>query len=130
MQNCLGLYIEENIIKYAKISKEKDNIKIDSFGVKFYDDINKAIKQVIEETFSYKTPISVNLTGEKYNFFNMFSLLNKNDLKKAIDLEFEEYCSEKGQNVNAFETRYAAVNNLEDKERVKIIFRANKVYFT
>ena len=122
MQNCLGLYIEENIIKYAKISKEKDNIKIDSFGVKFYDDINKAIKQVIEETFSYKTPISVNLTGEKYNFFNMFSLLNKNDLKKAIDLEFEEYCSEKGQNVNAFETRYAAVNNLEDKEKLKIIF--------
>ena len=122
MQNCLGLYIEENIIKYAKISKEKDNIKIDSFGVKFYDDINKAIKQVIEETFSYKTPISVNLAGEKYNFFNMFSLLNKNDLKKAIDLEFEEYCSEKGQNVNAFETRYAAVNNLEDKEKLKIIF--------
>lgn len=122
MQNCLGLYIEENIIKYAKISKEKDNIKIDSFGVKFYDDINKAIKQVIEETFSYKTPISVNLIGEKYNFFNMFSLLNKNDLKKAIDLEFEEYCSEKGQNVNAFETRYAAVNNLEDKEKLKIIF--------
>lgn len=122
MQNCLGLYIEENIIKYAKISKEKDNIKIDSFGVKFYDDINKAIKQVIEETFSYKTPISANLTGEKYNFFNMFSLLNKNDLKKAIDLEFEEYCSEKGQNVNAFETRYAAVNNIEDKEKLKIIF--------
>lgn len=122
MQNCLGLYIEENIIKYAKISKEKDNIKIDSFGVKFYDDINKAIKQVIEETFSYKTPISVNLASEKYNFFNMFSLLNKNDLKKAIDLEFEEYCSEKGQNVNAFETRYAAVKNLEDKEKLKIIF--------
>lgn len=122
MQNCLGLYIEENIIKYAKISKEKDNIKIDSFGVKFYDDMDKAIKQVIEETFSYKTPISVNLTGEKYNFFNMFSLLNRNDLKKAIDLEFEEYCSEKGQNVNAFETRYAAVNNLEDKEKLKIIF--------
>lgn len=122
MQNCLGLYIEENIIKYAKISKDKENIKIDSFGVKFYDDINKAIKQVVEETFSYKTPISVNLIGEKYNFFNMFSLLNRNDLKKAIDIEFEEYCSEKGQNVNSFETRYAAVNNLEDKEKLKIIF--------
>ena len=122
MQSCLGLYIEENLIKYAKISKEKSDIKIDSFGVKFYDDIDKAIKQVIEETFSYKTPISVNLKGENYNFFNMFSLLNRNDLKKAIDLEFEEYCSEKGQNVNAFETRYAAVNNLEDKEKLKIIF--------
>ena len=89
MQSCLGLYIEENIIKYAKISKEKESIKVDSFGVKFYDDINKAIRQIIEETFSYKTPITVNLMGEKYNFFNMFSLLSKNDLKKAIDIEFE-----------------------------------------
>ena len=122
MQNCLGLYIEENIIKYAKISKEKDNIKIDSFGVKFYDDVEKAIKQVIEETISYKTPISINLKGEKYNFFNMFSLLSKTDLKKAIDIEFETYCTEKGQNVNSFETRYAAVSDLQDKERVKIIF--------
>ena len=122
MQSCLGLYIEENIIKYAKISKEKENIKVDSFGVKFYDDINKAVKQIIEETFSYKTPISINLVGEKYNFFNMFSLLSKNDLKKAIDIEFETYCTEKGQNFNSFETRYAAVTNLEDKEKVKVIF--------
>lgn len=122
MQSCLGLYIEENIIKYAKISKEKESIKVDSFGVKFYDDINKAIKQIIEETFSYKTPISINLVGEKYNFFNMFSLLSKNDLKKAIDIEFETYCNEKGQNFNSFETRYAAVTNLEDKEKVKVIF--------
>ena len=122
MQNCLGLYIEDNIIKYAKISKEKESIKVDSFGVKFCDDLNKTIKQIIEETFSYKTPISINLKGEKYNFFNMFSLLSKNDLKKAIDIEFETYCTEKGQNFNSFETRYAAVTNLEDKEKVKIIF--------
>ncbi len=122
MQNCLGLYIEENIIKYAKISKEKDDIKIDSFGVKFYENIDKAVKQIIEETFSYKTPISTNLIGENYNFFNMFSLLNKKDLQKAIEIEFETYCSEKGQNSNSFETKYAAVNNLEDKEKVKIIF--------
>ena len=25
--NCLGLYIEENLIKYAKVSKEHDKIK-------------------------------------------------------------------------------------------------------
>ena len=122
MQSCLGLYIEENIIKYAKISKEKETIKVDSFGVKFYDNVEKAIKQIIEETASYKTPISVNLKGEQYNFFNMFSLLSKNDLKKAIDIEFETYCNEKGQNANSYETRYAAVTNLEDKEKVKIIF--------
>lgn len=121
MPSYLGLYIEENIIKYAKVSKEKEKVKIDSFGIKFYSNISQAIKQIIEETYSYKTPISVNLTEETYQYFNMFSLLNKKDLEKAIKLEFETYCSDKGYNSNSLETRYAIVNNTEDKEKLKVI---------
>ena len=43
MSNCLGLYIEENLIKYAKVSKDHDNLKVESFGVKFYDKLGQAI---------------------------------------------------------------------------------------
>ena len=121
MPSCLGLYIEDNLIKYAKVSKEKENIKIDSFGVKFYSNISQAIKQIIEETYSFRTPISVNLTEETYQYFEMFALLNKKDLEKAIKLEFESYCSEKGYNPNSLETRYAIVNNTENKEKLKVI---------
>ena len=84
MASCLGLYIEPNIIKYAKVSKERDILKVESFGIKFYDKIGEAIKQVITDTYSFKTPISINLSEETYQYFYMFSLLNKNDLKKAI----------------------------------------------
>ncbi len=121
MPSYLGLFIEDNLIKYAKVSKEKENIKIDSFGVKFYSNISQAIKQIVEETYSYRTPISVNLTEEAYQYFNMFSLLNKKDLEKAIKLEFESYCNEKGYNPNSLETRYAIVNNADDKEKLKVI---------
>ncbi len=121
MPSYLGLYIEENLIKYAKVSKEKDNIKVDSFGMKFYTDIDKTIKQIVEETYSFKTPISINLTEETYQYFNMFSLLNKKDLEKAIKLEFETYCAEKGYNSNSLETRYVIVNNTENKEKIKVI---------
>ena len=38
MANCLGLYIENNLIKYAKVSKEHEKLKVESVGVKFYDD--------------------------------------------------------------------------------------------
>ena len=75
----------------------------------------------MSETFSYHIPISVNLSEEMYNYFYMFSLLNKNDLKKAIDTEFESYCYDKKINKNAFETRYALCNELEDKDKVKVI---------
>ena len=57
MSSCLGLYIENNLIKYAKVTKERDLTKVEAFGVKFYDQIGPAINQIIAETFSYKTPI-------------------------------------------------------------------------
>ena len=80
MPSYLGLYVEDNLIKYAKVTKNKQQIKVDSFGIKFYSDIYKAIEQIVEETNSAKTPISVNLKNESYQYFNMFSLLNKKDL--------------------------------------------------
>lgn len=127
MSTCLGLYIEDNVIKYAKISKDNDTIRVDSFGIKFYDKINDAIKQVIEETYSYKVPISVNLSNENYHYFYLFSLLNKKDMQNVINTEFESICYDNGLNKEAFETRYVLVDDLEDKEKVKAIHvSANK----
>ena len=37
MSSCLGLYIESNVIKYAKVTKERETLKIESFGIKFYE---------------------------------------------------------------------------------------------
>ena len=128
MTNCLGLYIEENLIKYAKVSKDHDNLKVESFGIKFYDKLGQAIDQIVEETYSQKTPISINLSEEMYNYFDMFSMLSKNDLQKAIKTEFDSFCSEKGYNPNIFETRYAIVDYPDDKEKLKVIHIAeNKI---
>jgi len=127
MASCLGLYIEENIIKYAKLSKDKEVIKIDSFGIKFYDRLAEAIEQVISETYSYKTPISINSANEMYNYFHVFNLLTKKDRHSYIKTEFESLCYEKELNVDVFETRYVLVNDLEDKEKIKAIHvSANK----
>lgn len=128
MSSCLGLYIQNNLIKYAKVTKERDNLKVEAFGVKFYDNINEAINQIVSETYSYKTPISTNLSEESYNYFYLFSLLNKNDLKKSIDTEFDSFCYEKGYNRNALETRYALVPDIQDKQKIKVIhISSNKI---
>ena len=121
MASCLGLYIEDNIIKYAKLSKDKEVIKIDAFGIKFYDRLNEAIEQVIEETYSYKTPISINTSNENYNYFYIFNLLNPKDMHSYINTEFESICFEKELDANTFESRYVLVDDLEDKEKVKAI---------
>ena len=121
MSSCLGLYIESNVIKYAKVTKDRETLKIESFGMKFYEKIGEALNQIVSETFSYNIPISVNLSEEMYNYFYMFSLLNKNDLKKAIDTEFESYCYDKKVNKNAYETRYALSNDIDDRDKIKVI---------
>ena len=121
MSTCLGLYIEENIIKYAKVSKDHDQIKVESFGTKFYDDLDKVVKQIVEETYSYRTPISINLSEEMYNYYDVFAMLSKKDLPKAIKTEFEAYCGEKNYNPNVFETRYAITPNTQNKEKLKVI---------
>ena len=116
--SCLGLYIEEHLIKYAKVSKERNTMRVEAFGIKFYDKIGPAIEQVIQETYSQKTPISINLSHEMYNYFNMFALLTKNDLQKAIQTEFGSYCSEMGYSPEVFESRYAIAGTQDDKIRV------------
>ncbi len=122
MASSLGIYLENNIIKYAKVSKEQDTIKVESFGIKFYDDdLQNELKQIINETYSFKVPISINLSGEMYNYFDMFALLNKKDLPKAIKTEFEMFCEDKEYNPNAFESRYALASSIEDKEKLKVI---------
>lgn len=127
MTSCLGIYIEPNFIKYAKISKDHDILRVESFGIKFYDKLGDAIDQIISDTYSFKTPISINLSEEIYQYFYMFTLLNKTDMKKAIQTEFESFCSDKGINKNGVEARYALVNSLDDKEKIKVIHvSANK----
>ena len=127
MTSCLGIYIEPNFIKYAKISKDHDILRVESFGIKFYDKLGDAIDQVISDTYSFKTPISINLSEESYQYFYMFTLLNKVDMKKAIQTEFESFCTDKGINKNGVEARYVLVNSLDDKEKIKVIHvSANK----
>ena len=74
MQNCLGIYIENNLIKYAKVSKDKNDYKVEAFGVKFYDNLNDTIKKIVEETYSFNTPITINLANEKYLYFDIFMI--------------------------------------------------------
>lgn len=121
MASCLGIYINQNIIKYAKVSREKDDLKIEAFGIKVYSDLHQTIDQIISETFSFKIPISVNMSEETYNYFYMSDLLNKKDLGKAIDTEFESLCYEKQYNPNALESRYALVNDVNEKGKIKVI---------
>lgn len=123
MAECLGLFVQDNLIKYAKISKENDSAKIENFGVKFYDqDIEKTIKQIVDETFSYRTPISINLAKEKYANSEVFSLLKDVDQKKAVKTEFEYLCNEMSKNRLTLDYKYIISNEQNDKDKRTVLY--------
>ncbi len=121
MQKCLGIYIENNLIKYAKVSKEKEIFKIESFGVRFYENLNSEIEKIIEETFSFNTVISINLANEKYLYFDVFALLNKKEIGETVKTEFETYCEEKKYNTNVFESRHTLMTNEKDQDKIRAL---------
>lgn len=123
MPSCLGIYIQDNLIKYAKISKERDNTKVEAYGVKFYEtDIEKVIEQIVQETYSYQVPISVNISNENYTYANIFNLLKAQDLEKAINTEFEFFCNNNNKNKNTIEFRKIKVPNFEDRDKKRVIY--------
>lgn len=129
MPSSLGIYIEDDLIKYAKVVKEKDSLKVEAFNVMFYEQNNlaEAIDQVINETYSFKIPICINVSGELYNYYDVFALLNKADVKKSLDIEFDMMCNEKNYNKNSLEARYILMTNKDDNEKVKALhIAANK----
>lgn len=131
MSTCLGIYIDKNIIKYAKVSRDNEKITIDAFGIKVYTDAVTAINQIISETYSFKIPISVNISNEAYEYFYMTKLLNKKDIKKAVETEFESICYERKYNYNALETRYTLIDDINDKDKIKVInMSTNKLEIT
>ena len=121
MSSCLGIYIEDNLIKYAKVSKNNDLVKVESFGIKAYDSLDATLKQIVDETYSYKIPVSINLTDERYNYFDVFSSLNKKDIEGIVKTNFENLCYDEGVNKDSFEQRFIYTSSPESKEKIRAI---------
>lgn len=123
MADCLGLFVQNNLIKYAKVSKENENIKIENYGIKFYEqDLQKVVEQIVDETFSYKTPISINISDEKYNKTQIFGLLSEADQKKSIKTEFEFYYNQIGKNRLTVEYRTVVSNDTMDTDKKNVLY--------
>lgn len=121
MKNCFGIYIEKNIIKYAKIEKENSMFKIKAFNVEFYDDLQLTLKKIIEETDSYKTPICMNIFGEFYTYFDESPKSEFKDIKKEIKEEFKEFCKRENKNFSDLENRFNLIENRYEPDRKKVI---------
>ena len=127
MLSSLGIYVDKNLIKYAKLKKVKDSYKLESFNVEVFENLNEALIKIINETNSHKIPVCINISNELYNYFDVFSILEKKDITKSLDIEFEMLCSDKGYDHSSLESRYVLRENKENFDKYKSIYiSANK----
>lgn len=122
MLSCLGVYIDKNLIKYAKLKKVKDTFKIEAFNVEVFEDLEASLKKIIDETGSNKCPICINISNELYNYFDVFSMLDKKDIAKSLNIEFEMLCDEKGYDKKSLDSRYILMENSDNFEKYKAMY--------
>lgn len=103
--SSLGIYIDDGLIKYAKLRRDKDEVKVEAFNVVFYENLEREVNKIISETGSSKVPICLNLSNEVYNYFEVISLMQQKDRAQSIKLDFETLCAEKGMQASDFEAR-------------------------
>lgn len=127
MLSCLGIYVDNNLIKYAKVKRTKDTYKVEAFNVEVFEDLQEALEKIIIETDSTQTPISINISNEFYNYFDVYSVLEKKDISKSLDIEFEMLCNQKKYDKKALESRYILMDNKENPDKLKAMYiSANK----
>lgn len=76
MANCLGIYLDDNIVKYAKLSVDNNKmVKVEKYGIKFTNQDDKfVIRQIIDETSSQNIPVVIN---PKMMFIIIHKFMNK-----------------------------------------------------
>ena len=100
MPSCLGIYTDKNMIKYAKVTSVTDKvagqtITLDSYGVKFYDNIQATMDEIAEEVGMDQTTVALALSSEDYYLSQVFSNLKRKDM---MDFIMSEYTEKKGEN--------------------------------
>lgn len=122
MLSCLGIFVDNNLIKYAKLKRNKKVYSIESFNVEVYDDLKETIKRIIKETDSEDIPICTNVSSEIYSYFDVYSELDKNDIENSLQIEFKKLCDSNGLNSDDFISKYTLDFNTEDVEKLKAMY--------
>ena len=79
MPSCLGIYTDKNMIKYAKVSWTTDKVAgqsltLDSYGVKFYDNIQVSMEEIAEEVRKSKGDIEFTMLAEAKEYRQSISM--------------------------------------------------------
>ena len=121
MASALGIFIDRNIIKYAKLNGTKGKLKVESYGMKYGENHKELLKQIIEETNSSKNNVVINAAEIHYEETSIFSMLKKKDYDKAVEVAYEEIVDKQKLRPELLEYGYILSKNPADSEKLHVL---------
>lgn len=100
MSSCLGFYVSDGLVKYAKITMDHSkNMTIENYGIRFTKgNVKSVLNSIIEETNSSQDLIAINPQNDWFIGYTMFNQGNsKNFAGDVAKLEFESWCEKNGK---------------------------------
>lgn len=115
MESCLGIYLGDKIIKYAKLIHDDKSrrISLHSCGTKYVVGNKEiSIAEIINQTGSTNDRICVNLTDYSRMQTEVLKHLGKTDIQSVINLEVGDYATGRALNEKALDYRYLFMDSL------------------
>ena len=109
MASCLGIYLDNNIIKYAKLSLDNSkSINVEKYGIKFAsDNYEQIINQIIVETDSQNIPVVINPQDDLYYSSQVYEQVKDNSyVPDIMKLEFEAWCEKNAKSPDKYSYVY------------------------
>ena len=132
MEACLGIYLGDKIIKYAKLIREEKSkrISLHSCGTKYIvGNKEVAIAEIISQTGSAADSLCLNLTDYSRMQTEVLKQLGKADVQSVINLEVSDFATGRGLNEKALEYRYlfmdSSVSNDNYTAEIALTDKAN-----
>ena len=109
MEACLGIYLGDKIIKYAKLIRDEKSrrISLHSCGTKYVvGNKEVSIAEIISQTGSGNDSLCINLTDYSRMQTEVLKQLGKTDIQSVINLEVDDYATSRALNEKALDYRY------------------------
>lgn len=114
MGACLGIYLGDKIIKYAKLIRDDKSkrISVQSCGTKYVVGSKEdSIAEIITQTGSASDVLCINLTDYSRMQTQVLKQLGKADVQSVINLEVGDYATSKALNEKTLDYRYILMDS-------------------
>lgn len=133
MSSCLGFCVNDNIVKYAKMTMDNNkNIVLETYGVRYVkESVKKVLSNIIDETNSSKDLIAINTQKDLFVNYSMFNQSGTKSFSADVaKMEFESWCEKNGKVPSKYsyvykvadvvntENKYNATLNIIEKETI------------